>query len=72
LIQKIIISKEVRDLALLTPIKSIRAKCLDCSGGSRKEVAECSIVDCPLHAYRFGKRPAKSQAKGIERRSKDE
>ncbi len=41
----------------LTPIKSIRAKCLDCCGGSSYEVSECSSVDCALYAYRLGKRP---------------
>ncbi len=41
----------------LTPIKSIRQKCLDCSGGARKEVALCPVENCPLYPYRFGKRP---------------
>ncbi|UNC92415.1 hypothetical protein [Candidatus Contubernalis alkaliaceticus] len=42
---------------MLTPIKSIRAKCVDCSGGSFAEVRECPIKDCALYPYRFGKRP---------------
>ena len=41
----------------LTPIKSIRAKCLDCCGGSSNEVSLCNSKDCSLHSYRFGKRP---------------
>jgi len=41
----------------LTPIKAIRAKCLDCSGGSSKEVRLCPAEGCPLWPYRFGKRP---------------
>jgi hypothetical protein len=40
-----------------TPIKAIRRKCLDCSGGSYKEVKECPVVDCPLYEYRIGKNP---------------
>jgi hypothetical protein len=44
-------------MSKLTPMKAIRAKCLDCSCGSRKEVSECLIPDCPLYPYRFGKRP---------------
>ena len=40
-----------------TPMKSIRAKCLDCSGGSPKEVRECPIKNCSLFPYRFGRRP---------------
>ena len=42
----------------LTPLKAIRAKCLDCSGGNGKEVRECRIISCSLHPYRIGKRPA--------------
>jgi hypothetical protein len=36
---------------------AIRKKCIDCSGGSRKEVRLCPVVACPLWPYRFGKRP---------------
>jgi hypothetical protein len=35
-------------------IAAIHAKCLDCSGGSRKEVHDCKIRDCPLWLYRRG------------------
>jgi len=42
---------------ILTPIKAIRANCLECMCGSYKEVRECTIDDCPLWPYRFGKRP---------------
>ena len=41
----------------LTPMKAIRRKCIDCSGGSSNEVKLCPVQDCPLYAYRFGKRP---------------
>lgn len=44
-------------MALLTPIKAIRAYCLGCSGGSYLEVRECVIPKCPLYPYRMGKRP---------------
>jgi hypothetical protein len=50
---------------VLSPLKSIRKKCLDCSGDSRKEVKECPILDCPLYPYRFGKNPKR---KGIGRK----
>lgn len=46
---------------ILTPIKAIRAKCLDCSGGQYTEVTGCVAVDCPLYPYRFGKRPIKGE-----------
>ena len=41
----------------LTPIKAIRAKCLDRCGGQTKEVRLCSIEKCPLYPYRMGHRP---------------
>lgn len=40
-----------------TPIKAIRAKCLDCSGGSAQDVRLCIIQECPLYPYRMGKNP---------------
>ena len=41
----------------LTPLKAIRAKCLDCSGGSIHEAKLCVIPECSLHPFRFGKNP---------------
>jgi hypothetical protein len=46
----------------LTPMRAIRAKCLDCSENAR-EVRECPVDRCPLYPYRFGKRPATREAK---------
>ncbi len=41
----------------LTPIKAIRAKCLDCTGNQPKEVRLCTCLSCPLWGYRMGVRP---------------
>lgn len=41
----------------LTPIKAIRAYCMECGERSYEEVKLCPIATCPLFAYRFGKRP---------------
>ena len=43
-----------------TPIKAMRAKCLDCSCGSTKEIQLCPVIECPLYPYRFGKRPSQA------------
>ena len=40
-----------------TPLKTIRAYCLQCAGGYPKEVRYCSVQECPLHFYRFGTNP---------------
>ena len=42
---------------ILTPIKAIRAKCLDCCCGHPSEVRICTAVNCSLYTYRMGKRP---------------
>jgi len=46
-------------MAKRTPIKAIRAKCLDCTNGQNIEIRLCSITDCPLWEYRMGRRPKK-------------
>jgi len=43
-----------------TPIKAMRAKCINCSGGSPKEVRLCPVIECALYPYRFGRRPTKA------------
>ena len=40
-----------------TPIKSIRLKCLDCSGNQPIEVRLCPCEHCALWGYRMGTRP---------------
>ena len=45
-------------------IAAIHAKCLDCSSGSRKEVHNCRIKDCPLWPYRRGAPKEKTRAEG--------
>ena len=41
----------------LTPLKAIREKCIECSGGNRAEVANCEQSDCSLYFYRKGTNP---------------
>lgn len=41
---------------ILTPIKAIRKKCLDCNS-TANEVKLCTVKDCPLYPYRLGKNP---------------
>lgn len=46
---------------VLTPMKAIRKKCLECSAWQPKEVKACPIKDCALYPYRFGLRKIKTQ-----------
>ena len=45
------------DTRILTPIKAIRAKCMDCMCDSHVEIKLCPITDCSLYPYRFGTNP---------------
>lgn len=42
---------------VMTPMKTIRAKCLDCCGGQYSEVKMCPCTNCPLYDFRLGKNP---------------
>lgn len=33
---------------------AIRARCIDCSSGSVRDVRNCTFEDCPLHPFRMG------------------
>lgn len=41
----------------MTPMKAIRAKCLDCCCDDWRDVKTCPVPDCPLYQYRFGHNP---------------
>ena len=49
------------------PLKAIRQKCVDCSGGSIAEVAACTITRCALHPFRMGKNPHRKQQTDAQR-----
>lgn len=49
-------------MAKRTPIKAIRAKCIECCCGQMGEVRLCTIKDCPLWEYRNGHRPKEDEA----------
>lgn len=41
----------------LTPMRAMRAKCMECSNFKWSEVRDCEMKDCPLWVYRLGKNP---------------
>ena len=41
----------------LTPIRAIRAKCIECYCGQLKEIRLCPSINCPIYPYRLGHRP---------------
>lgn len=38
-------------------MRAIREKCIDCCAGQPYEVKLCTIADCSLYPYRFGRDP---------------
>ena len=46
-----------------SPMKAIREKCLDCSGGQPSEIRRCEAVGCALWPFRAGKHPYTSGAR---------
>lgn len=51
---------------ITSPVKAIRAYCLDCTGNQPGEVRNCEITRCPLHPFRFGKNPFWGKGNGEE------
>ena len=47
----------------MTRSQAIARKCLECSGGSFKEVTLCHLIDCPLYPYRLGCGPKSKKYK---------
>lgn len=45
----------------MTPLKAIKAKCKDCSGGSIAEAKRCTVKECPLYPYRMGHKPPRAE-----------
>lgn len=46
---------------ITNPVKAIRAKCIDCSGGQVNEVKECTHTKCALYPFRMGKNPYRTK-----------
>ena len=53
------------ELPTLSPLKSVREKCRDCSGYVPSEGRDCAEVDCNLHPYRMGCKPATKPALSV-------
>jgi hypothetical protein len=51
-------------------LKSVRAKCLDCSGGSHAEIVDCLVKNCALYPFRMGKNPWRAQASEAQREAR--
>lgn len=41
----------------ITPMKTIRLKCLDCTGNQPLQIKACPCLECPLWKFRLGLHP---------------
>ncbi len=45
----------------MSPLKALRARCIDCCAGSRHEVLLCTAVTCPAWPFRMGANPFRTK-----------
>ena len=48
----------------MSPLSALRARCLDCCGGSSDEVRKCIAVRCASWPFRMGANPWRSVSEG--------
>jgi hypothetical protein len=53
---------------MTSPLKAIRAKCLDCAY-TVEEIRHCPCQDCALWPFRFGKNPYSTRTLTEEQRA---
>lgn len=61
----------MNETTITSPLKAIRAKCLDCCCGQIGEIKSCVVSSCPLHDFRFGKNPHRIKREYTEEQLSD-
>ena len=56
----------------MSPLRAIRAHCLDCCGGSTQEVAKCVALRCPSWPFRMGSNPYREPPSDEQRQAMQE
>ncbi len=51
----------------MSPLKALRARCIDCCAGSANEVRLCTAVSCPAWPFRLGSSPWRPPASEAQR-----
>lgn len=59
-------------MEILSPLKAIRAKCLDCVAKQPQEVRLCPSENCPLWLYRMGHNPNRKGIGGFKQKEGEE
>jgi len=58
-------------MEILSPLKAIRAKCLDCVADQPQEVRLCPCESCPLWSYRMGHNPSRKGIGGFKQNAEE-
>lgn len=58
-------------MEMLSPLKAIRAKCLDCMCEQLAEVRACQSDNCPLWPYRMGHNPNRKGIGGFKQNAEE-
>ena len=53
--------------SVMSPLKSLRLRCIDCCAGSSLEVRLCTAVSCPAWPFRLGNSPWRPPASEAQR-----
>ena len=56
----------------MSPLQALRAHCLDCSAGSKQEVAKCMALRCPSWPFRMGSNPHRKPPSDEQRQAMQE
>jgi len=56
---------------ILSPLKAIRAKCLDCVAEQPQEVRLCPCESCPIWPYRMGHNPNRKGIGGMKQNEQE-
>ena len=54
---------------ITSPLKAIKAKCVDCCCGQKQEVKDCPITECDLYPFRLGKNPFRKRELSEEQKA---
>ena len=54
------------DTVIMSPMKAIRANCIECCGNQVSEVRLCTATECPLYPFRMGKNPYRKKREYTE------
>lgn len=66
--KEVITDNQTNTEVITSPLRAIRAKCIDCSGGSISEVRLCPCKHCPLWPFRNSSNPFRTRAMTDEQR----